>query len=65
MHAFIDRHRDTILKPLDGMGLSVFRIRSDDPNRNVIVETVSQDGARTVMAQRFIPRSPTATSGSS
>ena len=36
-------------------GTSVFRVRDDDPNRNVIVETVSQLGARTVMAQRFIP----------
>ena len=45
-----------ILKPLDGMGgTSVFRIREDDPNRNVIIETVSQNGLRTVMAQRFIP----------
>jgi glutathione synthase len=53
---FIDAHRDTIVKPLDGMGgTSVFRVRADDPNRNVIVETVSQLGARTVMAQRFIP----------
>ena len=56
INAFIDRHRDVILKPLDGMGgASVFRIREDDPNRNVIIETVSRDGARTVMAQRFIP----------
>jgi len=54
--AFIDLHRDTIVKPLDGMGgTSVFRVRADDPNRNVIVETVGQLGARTVMAQRFIP----------
>jgi glutathione synthase len=54
--AFIDLHRDTIVKPLDGMGgTSVFRVRADDPNRNVIVETVGQQGARTVMAQRFIP----------
>ncbi len=56
INAFIDEHRDTILKPLDGMGgTSVFRIRADDPNRNVIIETVSRDGERTVMAQRFIP----------
>ncbi len=54
--AFIDEYRDVIVKPLDGMGgTSVFRVRADDPNRNVIVETVSQIGARTVMAQRFIP----------
>ena len=54
--AFIDQHKDVIVKPLDGMGgTSVFRVRDDDPNRNVIVETVSQYGARTVMAQRYIP----------
>jgi glutathione synthase len=56
LHAFIDEHQDTILKPLDGMGgASVFRVRKDDANRNVIVETVGHQGARTVMAQRFIP----------
>jgi glutathione synthase len=54
--AFIDLHGDAIVKPLDGMGgASVFRVRADDPNRNVIVETVGQHGARTVMVQRFIP----------
>jgi glutathione synthase len=54
--AFIDEHRDVIVKPLDGMGgTSVFRVRSDDPNRNVIIETVSHLGERSVMAQRFIP----------
>jgi glutathione synthase len=56
IHAFIDDFGDVIVKPLDGMGgTSVFRVRAHDPNRNVIVETVSQLGARTVMAQRFIP----------
>jgi glutathione synthase len=56
INAFIDRHGDTVVKPLDGMGgTSVFRVRGDDPNRNVIVETVSRHGERTVMAQRFIP----------
>jgi glutathione synthase len=56
VHEFIDEHEDVILKPLDGMGgTSVFRVRKNDPNRNVIVETVGHHGARTVMAQRFIP----------
>jgi glutathione synthase len=55
--AFIDVHRDTVVKPLDGMGgTSVFRVRADDPNRNVIIETVGRDGTRTMMAQRFIPQ---------
>jgi glutathione synthase len=54
--AFIDLYGDVIVKPLDGMGgTSVFRVRADDPNRNVIVETVGQQGARTVMVQRYIP----------
>jgi glutathione synthase len=53
---FVDEHGDVILKPLDGMGgASVFRVREDDPNRNVIIETVGHHGARSVMAQRFIP----------
>ncbi|MDD5330357.1 MAG: glutathione synthase [Sulfuricella sp.] len=53
---FIDKHGDIILKPLDGMGgSSVFRIHRHDPNLNVILETMTQLGDRTVMAQRFIP----------
>jgi glutathione synthase len=53
---FIDAHEDVILKPLDGMGgSSIFRVRDNDPNRNVIIEAVGHLGARSVMAQRFIP----------
>ncbi|MDR2787514.1 MAG: glutathione synthase [Candidatus Accumulibacter sp.] len=53
---FIGAYRDVVLKPLDGMGGSqVFRVREDDPNRNVIIETLTLDGRRTIMAQRFIP----------
>jgi glutathione synthase len=56
VQAFIDEHRDVILKRLDGMGgESIFRVRLDDPNRNVIVETMVQGGARSIMAQRYIP----------
>jgi glutathione synthase len=56
LHAFIDEHRDVIVKKLDGMGgTMIFRVTAKDPNRNVIVETITDMGARTVMAQRFIP----------
>lgn len=56
LNAFIDSERDTILKPLDGMGgASIFRVRADDPNRNVILETLSAGQGRLVMAQRFVP----------
>lgn len=56
IHHFVDAQGDAILKPLDGMGGSqIFRTRYDDPNRNVIVETLTHEGARTIMAQRYIP----------
>ena len=56
IQAFIEEHGDTVLKHLDGMGgASIFRVRTDDPNRNVIVETMAEFGARSVMAQRYIP----------
>ena len=56
IHAFIDRHGDVILKKLDGMGgTMIFRVRADDPNRNVIVETMAGDAERTIMAQKFVP----------
>jgi glutathione synthase len=56
IHHFVDEQRDVILKPLDGMGGSqIFRVHRNDPNRNVIVETLTQEGARTIMAQRYIP----------
>ena len=56
LQAFIDAQRDVVVKRLDVMGGEfVFRVRADDPNRNVIVQTISQGGNRTVMAQRYIP----------
>jgi glutathione synthase len=56
IQGFIDEHSDVVVKRLDVMGgENVFRVRRDDPNRNVIVETISQGGARSVMAQRYIP----------
>lgn len=57
LRAFVAEHRDAVFKLLDGMGgMSVFRARADDPNLSVIIETMNRFGARTVMAQRFIPR---------
>jgi glutathione synthase len=56
VHAFIDAHSDVILKKLDGMGgTMIFRVASADPNRNVIVEALTDCGGRTIMAQRYIP----------
>lgn len=56
IHHFISQHQDVILKPLSGMGgRSVFRIRHNDPNINVIIETLSDYGACTITAQSYIP----------
>jgi glutathione synthase len=53
---FLAEHHDIILKPLDGMGgMSIFRVRADDPNLSVILETMTQDGRRSAMAQRYVP----------
>jgi glutathione synthase len=53
---FLDVHGDIIVKPLDGMGgASVFRVRTSDPNLNVILETITSNGSKTTMAQRYIP----------
>ncbi|MGD8630810.1 MAG: glutathione synthase [Gammaproteobacteria bacterium] len=53
---FLNTHEDIILKPLNGMGgASVFRVRLGDPNVNVILETITDNGKETVMAQRYIP----------
>jgi len=56
LRAFQAEFGDVILKPLDGMGgAGIFRVRTGDPNLNVILETITQLGTRTVMAQRYIP----------
>jgi glutathione synthase len=56
IHAFIDELGEAILKPLDGMGgSSIFHVRRDDPNRNVIVETLTQFGVRSIMVQQYLP----------
>ena len=55
VQSFIEELGDVILKPLDGMGGSqIFRVKKDDPNRNVILETVTLEGTRTIMAQRYL-----------
>ncbi len=56
IHAFIEEHGDVVVKKLDGMGgAMIFRVGVADPNRNVIVETITDLGRRTIMAQRYIP----------
>ncbi|MES2113615.1 MAG: glutathione synthase [Pseudomonadota bacterium] len=56
LRAFQAHHGDVILKPLDGMGgAGVFRVQADGMNLGAIIETLTDNGRRTIMAQRYIP----------
>ncbi|WP_338636153.1 glutathione synthase [Erwinia persicina] len=53
---FWQEHGDIILKPLDGMGgASIFRIKQEDPNLSVIIETLTEHGSFYCMAQNYLP----------
>ena len=56
LREFHREHGDIIVKPLDGMGgSSIFRLKPDDPNVSVVLETMTLFGERQIMAQRYIP----------
>ena len=56
MRAFLNEHQRVVVKPLDLMaGQSVFVTSTDDGNHNVILETVSREGSRFVMVQKYVP----------
>jgi glutathione synthase len=56
LREFLQEQQDIVVKPLDGMGgSSVFRLKTNDPNLGVILETVTDFGRRTIMAQRYLP----------
>jgi glutathione synthase len=53
---FVVDHGLSVVKPLDGMGgESIFQVRPDDPNLNVILETITDKERELVMVQRYIP----------
>ena len=53
---FHQKHQDIILKPLDGMGgAGVFRITENAMNLGSVVEVLSNNGQRPIMAQKFLP----------
>lgn len=56
LRAFLAEHGDIVCKPLNSMGgTSVFRVKADDVNANVIFETLTFGGQITIMAQVFLP----------
>ncbi|MFP1726150.1 glutathione synthase [Lonsdalea quercina] len=56
LREFHQQYKDVILKPLDGMGgASIFRLKQDDANVSVIIETLTEHGSRYCMAQNYLP----------
>ena len=56
LKGFAEQHGRIVLKPLDGMGgQGIFSSAHGDPNLNVIIETLTANGTRFAMAQKFIP----------
>ncbi|MBL1456280.1 glutathione synthase [Methylophaga sp.] len=56
MREFQQQHGDIIIKPLDGMGgASIFKVSQGDPNFSVIVETLTEQGKKSVMVQQYLP----------
>jgi len=56
LRSFHQTHGDVVFKPLDGMGGSaIFRVAANDPNLSVILETLTEQGQRTIMGQVYLP----------
>jgi len=56
IRAFHQELTDIIIKPLDGMGgSSIFRIKEDDANVGVIIETLTNHGQQYAMVQEYMP----------
>jgi glutathione synthase len=56
IRAFHQELKDIIIKPLDGMGgSSIFRIKEDDVNVGVIIETLTNHGQQYAMVQEYMP----------
>ena len=56
LRAFHAEHGDVIYKPMDGMGGSgIFRVGADGMNLGSVIEQLSDNGRRTIVAQRYLP----------
>ncbi|CAG9000124.1 MAG: Glutathione synthetase [Candidatus Celerinatantimonas neptuna] len=53
---FYQQHQDVIMKPLDGMGgSSIFRLKPEDANVSVVIETLTNNGKQFCMVQTYLP----------
>jgi glutathione synthase len=56
LKAFVQEHGLAVAKVLDAMGGStIFRCSAEDPNLNVILETVTREGKDFALVQRYLP----------
>ena len=56
LREFHHQHKNVIFKKLDGMGgASIFRVMQDDPNLNVVIETLTEGEQSPIMAQVYLP----------
>jgi glutathione synthase len=56
IRAFMKEHGKIVVKPLEGMGGTlVFVLEQGDPNASVVLETLTHQGGRLTVAQKYIP----------
>lgn len=54
---FIAEQKDVIAKPTDGFGgREIFRVQEKGQNRNVILETLTDNFTQTIILQKYIPQ---------
>lgn len=61
LKAFWNTHKQVIFKPADGMGGgSIFHVDEQGDNLSVILEVLTENQSKTILAQRYIPEIKTA-----
>ncbi len=56
LRAFHAEHGDVIYKPVDGMGgMGIFHVDPTGRNLGAIIEQLTSNGARTIVAQKYLP----------
>lgn len=57
LRAFHAEHRDVIYKPVDGMGgAGIFRVDASGLNLGSVIEQLSDNGRRSIVAQKYLPQ---------
>lgn len=57
LRAFHTEHHDVIYKPVDGMGgAGIFRVDASGLNLGSVIEQLTDNGQRTIVAQKYLPQ---------